>query len=57
MQHAGRRLDGTPTLWPFRDLANYVAKHREKHPDVVHARTLTEARRICFGGKGRRGGS
>jgi hypothetical protein len=50
MQNPGRKLDGTPVQWPFRDLLNYIAKHREKHPEVTRARTLTEARRICFGG-------
>jgi hypothetical protein len=33
----------------LRSLANYIARHRDTYPEVVNARTLTEARRICFG--------
>jgi hypothetical protein len=34
---------------PMRSLANYIAQHVQSHPDVAHARTLTQARIICFG--------
>lgn len=35
----------------LRSLDNYKAMHRAKYPDVDKAKTLTEARTICFGVK------
>ena len=40
-----------------RDLINYVAKHREKHPGVERCSTLTAARIFCFGKHRSRHGS
>lgn len=40
--------------WLGRNLGNYIDMHRKKYPDVVKAKTLTEARRICFGEKPKR---
>lgn len=39
----------------LRSLENYKAMHRDKYPDVDKAKTLTEARQICFGVKRKRG--
>lgn len=35
----------------LRSLENYKRQHAARHPDVLMARTLTEARRILFGEK------
>jgi hypothetical protein len=41
--------------WLGRSLDNYIAMHKGKYPEVTKAKTLTEARRICFGVKQRKG--
>lgn len=47
--------DTKPTgKWKGRSLENYIEQHKAKHPEVVNAKTLTEARRICFGEKKKR---
>lgn len=35
----------------LRSLENYKKQHASRHPEVRSARTLTEARKICFGEK------
>ncbi len=40
--------------WFARSLDNYIQRHRQNHPQVVYARTLTQARVICFGPKNER---
>lgn len=40
--------------WLGRSLSNYIDMHKKKYPDVVKARSLTEARKICFGDKPKR---
>lgn len=37
--------------WLGRSLENYKEMHKAKHPEVMKAKTLTEARKICFGVK------
>jgi len=39
------------SAWLGRSLPNYILRNSEKHPEIVHARTLTEARKIVFGPK------
>jgi len=45
-----REIEQKPRA-PMRSLVNYIAQHKEKHPAVLQARTLTEARILCFGVK------
>lgn len=37
--------------WLGRSLENYQDMHKGKYPEVMKAKTLTEARKICFGVK------
>lgn len=39
------------STWTGRSLDNYKAMHRKNCPDVMSARSLTEARSIVFGAK------
>lgn len=39
------------STWCGRSLDNYKAMHRASTPEVMSARSLTEARRIVFGEK------
>ena len=40
--------------WLGPNLDNYKEMHKDKHPEVMKAKTVTEARKICFGEKPKR---
>lgn len=44
-------MSETKSKWLGRSLENYQEMHKAKHPEVMKATTLTEARKICFGVK------